>query len=88
MGVVGASSAAYADDSSTRQTRSRSSVRPGTHTRAHTDHSRRPQADGYVIGSSIKHVPIAGRDLTDFVLQLLRERGETAHIPPEDQRRT
>lgn len=47
-----------------------------------------PVADGYVIGSSIKHVPIAGRDITDFVLQLLRDRGETATIPSEDQRRT
>jgi actin-related protein 3 len=36
-----------------------------------------------VIGSSIKHIPIAGRDLTLFVQQLLRERGENA-IPPED----
>jgi hypothetical protein len=48
----------------------------------------RQKADGYVIGSSIKHVPIAGRDITDFVLQLLRDRGETATIPAEDQRRT
>ena len=46
-----------------------------------------PVAEGYVIGSSIKHVPIAGRDITDFVLQLLRDRAETAAIPPEDQRR-
>jgi actin-related protein 3 len=46
-----------------------------------------PVAEGYVIGSSIKHVPIAGRDITDFVLQLLRDRGETAGIPPGDQRR-
>jgi actin-related protein len=26
-----------------------------------------PVADGYVIGSSIKHIPIAGRDITYFV---------------------
>jgi actin-related protein 3 len=44
-----------------------------------------PVADGYVIGSSIKHVPIAGRDITQFVLNLLRDRGEQAIIPPEDQ---
>lgn len=40
-----------------------------------------PQAEGYVIGSCIKHIPIAGRDITYFVQQLLRER-ETG-IPPE-----
>jgi actin-related protein 3 len=36
-----------------------------------------------VIGSSIKHIPIAGRDLTYFVQQLLRDRNESS-IPPED----
>lgn len=46
-----------------------------------------PVADGYVIGSSIKHIPIAGRNITEFVLNLLRDRGEQAHIPPEDQLR-
>ncbi|RSH91546.1 actin [Saitozyma podzolica] len=46
-----------------------------------------PVAEGYVIGSSIKHIPIAGRDITYFVQQLLRDRGETAAIPPEDQLR-
>ncbi|KAF1828754.1 Actin/actin-like protein [Decorospora gaudefroyi] len=35
-----------------------------------------PVAEGYVIGSSIKSVPIAGRDITNFVQSLLRERGE------------
>ncbi len=35
-----------------------------------------PVADGYVIGSSIKSMPIAGKDLTLFTQQLLRERGE------------
>ncbi|KAI9667589.1 MAG: Arp2/3 complex subunit, actin nucleation center [Bathelium mastoideum] len=35
-----------------------------------------PVAEGYVIGSSIKSIPIAGRELTSFVQQLLRERGE------------
>lgn len=35
-----------------------------------------PVAEGYVIGSSIKSVPIAGRDITQFVQSLLRERGE------------
>jgi actin-related protein 3 len=41
-----------------------------------------PVAEGYVIGSSIKHIPIAGRDITYFVQQLLRERETT--IPPEE----
>lgn len=46
-----------------------------------------PVAEGYVIGSSIKAIPIAGRDITYFVQQLLRDRGESAAIPPEDQLR-
>lgn len=33
-----------------------------------------PVAEGYVIGSCIKHIPIAGRDITAFVQQLMRER--------------
>ena len=35
-----------------------------------------PVAEGYVIGSSIKSIPIAGRDITYFVQQLLRDRNE------------
>jgi actin-related protein len=31
-----------------------------------------PVADGYVIGSSIKSIPVAGRDLSIFVQQLMR----------------
>lgn len=46
-----------------------------------------PVAEGYVIGSAIKHIPLAGRDITYFVQQLLRERGESAQIPAEDSRR-
>ena len=42
-------------------------------------------AEGYVIGSAIKHIPIAGLDITQFVLNLMRERGEMANVPPEDQ---
>lgn len=41
-----------------------------------------PVAEGYVIGSSIKHIPIAGRDITYYVQQLLRERENS--IPPEE----
>ncbi|KAI0073889.1 Actin/actin-like protein [Panus rudis PR-1116 ss-1] len=44
-----------------------------------------PCAEGYVIGSAIKHIPIAGRDITQFVLNLIRERGDMAAVPPEDQ---
>jgi len=39
-----------------------------------------PVAEGYVIGSCIKHIPIAGRDITAFVQQLMRER-ESRNIP-------
>ena len=35
-----------------------------------------PVSDGYVIGSCIKHIPIAGRDVTVFIQQLLRDRNE------------
>jgi len=41
-----------------------------------------PVAEGYVIGSSIKHIPLAGRDMTAFVQQLMRERSEP--IPPAE----
>lgn len=41
-----------------------------------------PVAEGYVIGSSIKSIPLAGRDITGFVQQLMRER-ETG-IPPSE----
>lgn len=39
-----------------------------------------PMAEGYVIGSSIKHIPVAGRDITSFVQQLQRDR-EGSAIP-------
>ena len=41
-----------------------------------------PVADGYVIGSCIKHVPLAGRDMTRFIQKSIRDRGEP--VPPED----
>lgn len=41
-----------------------------------------PVVDGYVIGSCIKHVPLAGSNITKFILDLLRDRKE--NIPPED----
>lgn len=40
-----------------------------------------PVAEGYVIGSCIKHIPIAGRSITSFIQHLLRER--EIGIPPE-----
>ncbi|KAJ8385077.1 hypothetical protein AAFF_G00192980 [Aldrovandia affinis] len=43
-------------------------------------------AEGYVIGSCIKHIPIAGRDITYFIQQLLRER--EIGIPPEQSLET
>uniref|UniRef100_A0A3P9A9N4 Actin related protein 3B n=1 Tax=Esox lucius TaxID=8010 RepID=A0A3P9A9N4_ESOLU len=45
-----------------------------------------PVAEGYVIGSCIKHIPIAGRDITLFIQQLLRER--EVGIPPEQSMET
>jgi actin-related protein 3 len=45
-----------------------------------------PVAEGYVIGSSIKHIPLAGRDISAFVQQLHRERGEK--IPPSESLET
>lgn len=35
-----------------------------------------PVAEGYVIGSCIKHIPLAGRDITAFIQNLMRERKE------------
>ena len=36
-----------------------------------------PVCDGYVISSCVKHIPLAGRDITAFTLQSLRDRGES-----------
>jgi actin-related protein 3 len=33
-----------------------------------------PVSEGYVIASCIKHIPIAGRDITEFVYNLQKER--------------
>jgi len=35
-----------------------------------------PVVEGYVIGSCIKHIPLAGRDVTNFIINQLRDRGE------------
>uniref|UniRef100_A0A096M0R4 Actin related protein 3 n=1 Tax=Poecilia formosa TaxID=48698 RepID=A0A096M0R4_POEFO len=45
-----------------------------------------PVAEGYVIGSCIKHIPIAGRDITYFTQQLLRDR--EVGVPPEQSLET
>lgn len=41
-----------------------------------------PVAEGYVIGSCIRHIPLAGRDITRFIQKLMRDRKEP--VPPED----
>lgn len=40
-----------------------------------------PVAEGYVIGSCIKHIPLAGRTITQFIQQLIRDRREP--VPSE-----
>ena len=41
-----------------------------------------PVIDGFVVPSAIKHIPIAGRDITKFIQGMLRERGEA--VPSEE----
>jgi actin-related protein 3 len=41
-----------------------------------------PIVDGFVVSNAIRHIPLAGRDITNFVLEQLRDRGEK--IPPEE----
>jgi actin-related protein 3 len=41
-----------------------------------------PVSDGFVIGSCVKHIPLAGRDITKFVLNSMRDRKEP--MPSED----
>jgi len=41
-----------------------------------------PVVSGYVIGSCIKHIPMAGRTITDFFMEQLRSRNEPV---PADQ---
>jgi len=42
-----------------------------------------PVSDGAVIASCVKHIPLAGRDITKYFLNALKERKEP--IPGEDQ---
>lgn len=50
-----------------------------------------PVVDGYVIGSCMSHVDLAGSNITQFIVNMLRNRGETKHlggqIPPHDIKR-
>ena len=41
-----------------------------------------PVVDSFVVGSCIKHIPLAGRDITRFILEMMKERGEK--FPTED----
>lgn len=41
-----------------------------------------PVASGYVLGSCVKHIPLAGSNITDFTMNMLRDRQEP--IQPED----
>lgn len=41
-----------------------------------------PICDGYVLGTNIKHIPIAGRKITKFMADMMKDRGEKA--PNED----
>jgi actin-related protein 3 len=35
-----------------------------------------PICDGYVLGAGIKHIPIAGKRITKFMMEMIRDRGE------------
>ena len=52
----------------------------------HTNTHMCTQVEGYVVGSCIKHIPIAGYDITTFILQMLRER--ESGIPPQQSLQT
>lgn len=41
-----------------------------------------PVCDGAVISSCVKHIPLAGRDITKYFLNAMKERKEP--IPTED----
>ena len=43
-----------------------------------------PIYEGYVVGSSIRKVPVAGRDVTEFIKSMLKDRrGKLASGPPD-----
>ena len=39
-----------------------------------------PICDGYVLGSQIKHIPIAGKKITKFMMDMIKDRGENVNI--------
>ena len=39
-----------------------------------------PVADGFVINSCIKHIPLAGSNMTNFVANMIRERNEKCPV--------
>jgi actin-related protein 3 len=41
-----------------------------------------PVCDSHVINSCVEKIPLAGRDMTNFILQQLKDRGEK--FPPEE----
>jgi actin-related protein 3 len=41
-----------------------------------------PVCDGYVIGSCVKSIPLAGRDMTQYIVNSLKDRGEK--FPAQD----
>ena len=41
-----------------------------------------PVSDGFVIGSCVRHIPLAGKDITKFILNHMRDRDEK--LPSED----
>eukprot|EP00762_Andalucia_godoyi_P005357 ANDGO_06701.mRNA.1 Actin-related protein 3 len=41
-----------------------------------------PVVEGYVIGSAIRHIPLAGRDITEFIMRFIKEREPL--LPAED----
>ena len=41
-----------------------------------------PVASGFVVASCVKHIPLAGSNMTEFTMQMLRDRGE--NINAED----
>jgi len=41
-----------------------------------------PVVDSFVVGSCIKHIPLAGKNITRFIMEMMRERGEK--YPIED----
>lgn len=39
-----------------------------------------PICDGFVLGSQIKHIPIAGKRITKFMMEMIKDRGENINV--------